>query len=95
MINNVKLDDAFAEIKFDAVYDGYLKEIDVDDFTNECEICRDLINIKDLYTLIYHLSEYTEESAKIVVDRDSVSVYFIDYIIDYKLKFKELVLVVD
>ena len=89
-MTNFKFGNVFGDIKFLTVEDRYLKEVDVEKFIKDCEIGEDLVKCKSLYQLLEDVSEYTEETAKIVIGTDYVFIYYEDYNLTYDLKRLEI-----
>ena len=89
-MTNFKFGDIFGTIKLSAIEDKYMKEVDTETFIKKFDIGKKLVDCKSLNDLLEMVSEYPEETAKIVVGSSYVIILFDDFDITYNLNKLEI-----
>ena len=89
-MTNFKFGDIFGTIKLSAIEDKYMKEVDTETFIKKFDIGKKLVDCKSLNDLLEIVSEYSEETAKIVVGSSYVIILFDDFDITYNLNKLEI-----
>ena len=89
-MTNFKFGDIFGTIKLSAIEDKYMKEVDTETFIKKFDIGKKLVDCKSLDDLLEIVSEYSEETAKIVVGSSYVIILFDDFDITYNLNKLEI-----
>lgn len=82
-MTNFKFGEIFGTIKLNVIEDKYMKKIDTETFIKKFELGKELVECKSLNDLLEMVSEYTEETAKIVIGSDYIIIIFDDFDITY------------
>lgn len=89
-MTNFKFGEIFGTIKLDVIEDKYMKKVDTETFIKKFELGKELVECKSLNDLLEMVSEYPEETAKIVIGSDYIIIIFDDFDITYNLNKLEI-----